>query len=105
MARQLQHAVIDSLPAQLAVLDADGTIVSVNDAWRRFAAGAQCDACSEGVNFLDVCARSAGSGDPRSAADAALAAAGVRQVLDGVVAEFSMDVRCDTPTTRSEATS
>lgn len=95
--RQLQRAVIDSLPAQLAVLDGDGTIVSVNDAWRRFAAAGSCDACSEGENFFAVCERAVAAADPRSAADAALAAAGVRQVLDGVVPEFSMDVRCDTP--------
>lgn len=100
MTRQLQHAVIDSLPAQLAVLDAEGTIVSVNEAWRRFAATAGCDVCSEGANFFDVCARTAAGGDRRAAADAALAAEGVRQVLAGVVTEFSMDVRCDTPSGR-----
>lgn len=100
MIRQLQHAVIDSLPAQLAVLDAAGTIVSVNEAWRRFAAAGGCDVCSVGANFFDVCARTAAGGDRRAAADAALAAEGVRQVLDGAVTEFSMDVRCDTPSGR-----
>jgi diguanylate cyclase (GGDEF)-like protein len=97
MARQLQRAVIDSLPAQLAVLDAEGTIVSVNEAWRRFAVAAGCDVCADGVNFFEVCARTVAGPDRRAAADAALAAEGVRQVLDGVVPEFSMDVRCDTP--------
>lgn len=97
MTRQLQRAVIDSLPALLAVLDGEGTVVSVNDAWRRFAAAADCDTCGEGVNFFEVCARAVASGDARVAADAALAAEGVRQVLDGVVPEFSMDVSCRTP--------
>lgn len=97
MARPLQHAVLDSLPAQLAVLDAEGTIVSVNDAWRRFGTAATCDVCAEGTNFFEVCRRAAAGDDPRAAADAALAAEGVRQVLDGAIPEFSMDVACRTP--------
>ncbi|WP_304522412.1 EAL domain-containing protein [Actinotalea sp. Marseille-Q4924] len=97
MAPQLQRAVINSLPAQLAVLDGDGTIVSVNDAWRRFADRGGCGCCSEDVNFFEVCDRAMSSGDPRAAADAALAAEGVRQVLEGAIPEFTMDVSCRAP--------
>ena len=32
--RQLTHAVLDSLPSQVAVVDAEGTIIDVNSPWR-----------------------------------------------------------------------
>lgn len=33
-----QNAVLDALPAHVALLDPDGTITAVNQAWRRFGA-------------------------------------------------------------------
>jgi diguanylate cyclase (GGDEF)-like protein/PAS domain S-box-containing protein len=87
-----QSAVLDSLPAQTAVVDATGTIVTVNAAWTRFMAerdGSQ-HACGVGANFFDVCQRVRG----REQAEAQEMAAGLRAVLDGETSEFDTDVTC-----------
>lgn len=55
---RLRQSVLDALPAQIAVLDADGRIIAVNAAWRRFADENGGDsAVREGVglNYLRVC--------------------------------------------------
>ncbi|RZS89829.1 diguanylate cyclase (GGDEF)-like protein [Motilibacter rhizosphaerae] len=89
----LLDAVFESLPGQVAVLDADGVVLLVNRAWREFAERAGGAQCGPGTSFFGVCARAQGA----AAGEAALAAAGVRAVLDGVTREFTMDVACDTP--------
>jgi len=91
-------SVIDSLTENIAVIDASGVIVSVNQAWRRFAAGNGADttaAVAVGVNYLDICARAClPDGD---AADAA-ALAGIRAVLAGSCGEFTQEYPCHSPT-------
>ena len=51
------QATLDSLAANVAVLDEHGTIVAVNESWRRFAAehGMRHDAL--GVSYTEVCRR------------------------------------------------
>ena len=58
--------VLDSLTEQMAVLDADGTIVFVNEAWRRFGSpnGAPADGYL-GVNYLEMCGSAQDESDPR----------------------------------------
>src|SRR5678815_2715494 len=66
----------------LAVLDSAGTIIEVNDAWRRFveaAPSSSFDRVLAGENFLSACARAAEHGD----AAAANQLSAVRAVLDG----------------------
>ena len=77
----LSWAVIDSLPTEIAVLDATGEIVATNLAWQRFALknGGNTATCGVGVNYLAVCDRSEGPG----ADDAAIASQGLRAVLAG----------------------
>ena len=75
----LEPAVLDSLPAQLALLDHGGTVVLVNKQWRQYAELADCSRCGEGSNFFDVCGRAYGS----AVADATRAAEGLRKVLGG----------------------
>jgi two-component system CheB/CheR fusion protein len=82
------QAIIDSLPGQLAVLDASGTITSVNEAWRRFAAesGAiDLRHCGPGSNYLQACAVAAIEDD-----DARAACEGLADVLAGRRPEFSL---------------
>src|SRR5678815_669774 len=59
----LNQAVLGSLAANIAVLDREGDIIAVNDAWKRFAyendGAAVAD--SEGVNYLQVCRGAPGS--------------------------------------------
>jgi diguanylate cyclase (GGDEF)-like protein/PAS domain S-box-containing protein len=87
-----QSAVLDSLPAQTAVVDGNGTIVGVNAAWTRFMTerGGSQHTCGVGANFFDVCRRVRGP----EQAQARQAAAGLRTVLDGEAQEFDTDVTC-----------
>jgi two-component system CheB/CheR fusion protein len=50
-------SVVDSLPEHIAVVDREGSIVAVNDAWKRYARenGEAAERCNEGVNYLTVC--------------------------------------------------
>jgi len=57
------QATIDSLHANVALLDRDGAVIGVNEGWRRF--GSQRNARSDyiGLNYLEVCAGAAEKGD------------------------------------------
>jgi two-component system NtrC family sensor kinase len=64
----------------VAVLDATGTIVAVNQAWQSFGQSNQADdILPVGINYLDVCDRATGGDGPC----ARNAAAGIRAVLAG----------------------
>ena len=59
---ELGRAVLSSLPAHIAVLDRDGRIIAVNEAWTAFAAAnGGAEGCGVGCNYVDVC-RTAGAG-------------------------------------------
>jgi PAS domain S-box-containing protein len=81
-AENLHSAVLASVHDQIAVLDSAGTIIEVNDSWRRFveaAPSSSFDRVLAGENFLSACARAAEHGD----AAAANQLSAVRAVLDG----------------------
>ena len=90
-------AVLDSLVTHIALLDADGTIVAVNRAWRQFgldngASAAQAD--SVGINYLAVC----GHSDPLAQdGQGAAAQAGIRAVLNGEQPLFELEYPCSGP--------
>lgn len=76
---QQAAAVLDALTASICVLDLNGNIVAVNDAWRRFSAGNNGSGDYVGQSYLEVCDRVAGD-DRAVAQDIAIA---VRDVLAG----------------------
>ena len=80
------RATLDALAAQVCVLDAAGTIIESNTAWRSFAAayGGGGPAVGEGENYLAACALAVGN----EGVDAAAIAAGIRQVIAGERALF-----------------
>lgn len=88
--------VVDSLLVHIAVVDATGTIVAVNKAWRDFAdANAQHpDEVCEGADYLAVC--DAATGEDRSVAQAFARA--IRAAIAGEAVVFAQDYRCQTPT-------
>ncbi len=98
---QLRHsdafgrAVLDSIDAQIAVLDAQGVIVAVNEAWRAQApeTGGAHDAALSGVgaNYLAVC-QAAAAGEPTG--DAERAYHGILAVLERRLPRFSMEYPC-----------
>ncbi len=86
---------IDALPHQVAVVDAQGIIVLVNEAWRRFAEsnGGPADRCGVGINYLDVCVAAGSDGGPVAEA----VAAGLRRVLSGESDHFAVEYPCHSP--------
>jgi signal transduction histidine kinase len=85
-------AVLDALPAHIALLDERGVIVSVNAAWKRYACGNGMVSPGFGVG-RDYPALCDAAIDP----DAARAAAGIRAVLGGQSAEASFEYPCQSP--------
>ncbi|MBS1215015.1 MAG: multi-sensor signal transduction histidine kinase, partial [Proteobacteria bacterium] len=96
-AQDLQlRAVLDALPANIAVLDRNGTIIAVNRTWSRFAAdngAAGSLADGTGINYLQVCRDAERSGD----ITAGEAADGIEAVLSGRQNHFSMEYPCSSP--------
>lgn len=95
---ECQHqAVLDALSAQLAVLDASGRIVAVNEAWRRFARENGGDATLEagvGIDYLEACGQPPDD-DPENLAEQACE--GIRAVIRGERADFSLEYPCNHP--------
>jgi len=93
-------SVLDSLAEHIAVLDAGGTILAVNRAWRDFATANGATAAlahSLGLNYLAVCGESSlhPHGEEGNAAHA-----GIRTVLAGAQPEFHLEYPCHSPTER-----
>ncbi len=92
---QFLQSTLDALSIRIAILDASGTILAVNAAWRRLAVidpmvGVPCDV---GLNYLGACEA---SGQDR-AGEAAAVAAGIREVMDLRRDEFSREYPCQAP--------
>jgi signal transduction histidine kinase len=93
-----QVAILNALPAHIALLDRKGHIISVNDAWRNFGdTNALLSAgYGLGLDYLQVCDEAQGG----SAGDARQAAQGIRAVLRGALPSFSFEYACHSPSER-----
>jgi PAS domain S-box-containing protein len=87
--------VLDSIEDHIAVLDAQGTILMVNEAWRSFAdenGSEQLARSSVGLNYLGVLDKTGGrspGGEPAGVAR------GIRAVLAGHLPEYHCDYPCE----------
>jgi PAS domain S-box-containing protein len=92
-ARQL--AILNALPAHVALIDPEGVIVAVNAAWQRIGAENATLHSGSGVgeSYLSVCERAVGS----SQTEASQAAAGIKAVLTRSATNFSFEYRCHSP--------
>ena len=92
-ARQL--GILNALPAHIALLDHQGVIVAVNQAWCEFAVDNELlsPANGIGVNYLTVCEAAQKAG-PLVAAQAG---EGIRSVLRGEAPSFSLEYTCNLP--------
>jgi len=94
-----KSAILNSVAAEVAVLDNQGVILAVNDQWQQFAlnngatSGRTVRATGVGVNYLQVCRAAIGAQE-----------AYVREAVDGITAVlarrwpmFSMDYPCHSP--------
>lgn len=90
-------SILHSLVQHIAVLDAQGVIVTVNQAWQDFARdnGASAQTLeSVGLNYLEICSAAPDRG---CAAEVLDVLAAIRAVLDGTRAEFSHEYACHSP--------
>ena len=87
-----QTAILNALPANIALLDMRGDIIAVNRAWRDFSSANAFTGPRYGVglNYLKVCDAAAEDG----LEEARDVASGIRRVLDGVQAEYSVEYAC-----------
>jgi diguanylate cyclase (GGDEF)-like protein/PAS domain S-box-containing protein len=83
------RAALDALRGETAIVDAEGTIIAVNEAWRQFARehNAADLAIAVGMNYLHVLEKAAQSGEP----GVEVILAGTRRVLTGVQPRFRTD--------------
>ena len=93
---EFARATIDALTPHLCVVDESGTIVTVNNAWRKFAESNPpvYNPVIPGANYLDICDHATGP----EAAEAAAFAVGIRDVLNGRATEYFMEYPCHSPT-------
>ncbi len=90
-----QVAILDALPVTVALLDRQGIVVSVNQAWRNFAdLNGMAPRCNFGVgsDYLAICELAGLSEEDRSLD----AACGIRAVLSGAAHDFSIEYPCHT---------
>ena len=93
----LNTTILDSLNKHIALLDGEGRIISVNRAWKQFAADNGLPQTAQawvGVNYLAICQTALGTPD---AQDAHNALTGIRDILAGRTLQFEMLYRCDAP--------
>ncbi|WP_164730524.1 sensor domain-containing diguanylate cyclase [Pelagibacterium montanilacus] len=94
--RQLSGAVLDALTASICVVDQNGMIVAVNQAWRRFSSDNGGRGAFLGENYLDVCRRAKGPG----AKAAQRFGQNVADVLFGRRERFETEYPCHSPKVR-----
>ncbi|MDP1570138.1 MAG: response regulator [Vicinamibacterales bacterium] len=92
---RLQRAILDTLPAHIALLGPDSRVLSANHAWHAFgqANGLVSPTGCVGDSYLAVC-DAAGAEDP----EVARIAAGLRAVLDGTQSRFEAEYPCHAST-------
>lgn len=91
----LRRALINALPAHIALIDEQGVIQDVNEQWRHFARGNAYSGSGFGLgtNYLEVCDLARGE----CADEASEVAAGLRDVLEGRRDLFVMEYPCHSP--------
>ncbi|MFH0995657.1 MAG: ATP-binding protein [Pseudomonadota bacterium] len=96
---ETNRAILDSIGSQITILNKDGIIVSVNEAWRDFALnnrtedGKPPEHTGVGVNYLEICLKC----DDEYSGQAREAYQGIKSVTDGSVRVFTMEYPCHSP--------
>jgi len=91
------QSVLNSLTAHIAVINEQGDITAINEAWVRFARENGADESARlglGANFFDICRQAAQSGDQESLQ----VLENVLAVLDGRQSGFIQEIPCHSPT-------
>jgi len=97
MALTQQQAILDTLPANIALLDSDGKVLDTNSGWQEFARDNDYREPDRGLerNYLEICDATTG-GDTETAAEVAK---GLRAILSGEsgASSFSLTYPCHSP--------
>jgi PAS domain S-box-containing protein len=88
VSRAMTESILRSLKPRIAVIDRDGRIIAVNDAWQAVTPKRNW----VGVGYLAECERAGGRGDQQ----ATETFRGIREVLAGTAREFTLEYQCDT---------
>jgi PAS domain S-box-containing protein len=93
--QEFLQAALDSLSAHIAILDSEGTIVTVNASWRRFAEenGLAWEDHGVGRNYLGTTEAVEGDDAPGTQQ----VARGIREVMAGQRPQFWMQYPCHSP--------
>lgn len=91
-----QSAILNTLPARIALLDNKGSILKVNDEWIYFgkANGLHDSYQHLGKDYIEIAEKSLG----RDMKDGKRMAMGLREILSGDKEYFAMEYSCDSPT-------
>lgn len=93
---ELNRKIVQSLSAHIAVIDQQGRIIAVNQAWTDFARNsraADSPEISVGANYCDICQKAVENNDT----DASLALVGIKAVQSGLQDEFTLEYPCHSP--------
>jgi diguanylate cyclase (GGDEF)-like protein/PAS domain S-box-containing protein len=94
-----KNIILNSVAAEIVVLDRNGLIRAVNERWRRFAldnageAGTPAPRTEVGADYLAICEADTDT----SSHSGVNACRGIRAVLDGSLDSFSLEYPCDSP--------
>lgn len=90
-----QMAILNALPAHIALIDSKGVIVSVNEAWQHFASANALNSAGfcVGDNYISICEDAQGE----CADEAWKVARGIRNVLSGGREVFAIEYPCHSP--------
>lgn len=89
-------SILDSVSEQIVVIDREGAIQFVNQAWITFGQNNSCKIAPDAwqtVNYLKVCDAAAAKGDAFGKG----AGEGIRQVVDQVSPDFKIEYPCHSP--------
>jgi DNA-binding CsgD family transcriptional regulator len=88
------NVAIDSLSANMAILDENGEILETNRSWQRFGLENKIETPADtvGLNYLEIC--DSAQGNPEEVEKARKVADGIRRVIAGDLNEFATDYPC-----------
>ena len=91
----LARAALNGLSSHIAIVNQDGRIETVNEAWRQFVNenGGHSGSVCEGADYLAVCDAATGHGSE----EAMRFAEAIRDILTGGRSEFSLEYACHSP--------
>ena len=92
------NSILNSLSWHIAVLDSEGMIIAVNNAWRQFGADNDLPETSRdmlGTNYLTVCQKAL---DQPNGDEVNTVLNGIQSVLAGTRDSFNLDYPCNSPT-------